>query len=439
MSEFDKKYSEEKDIDLTEESNEEFTIGFYDKGEENTDEVKPDRELFVTKYKEKTSKKKFGIPVLAAVMIITMMVSVFGTAYIIGGLVNRNNNKAESTEEFIGNTPNVDRLQGTSILQLSTDPNRQKMEIPDVAEKVGPAVVGIINKATNRSFYNNFQPETIEQGSGSGIIISSDGYIVTNNHVIEGAEALTVILNTGKEYDAVLKGADARTDLALLKIEATSLPFATLGDSTALRVGDLAIAIGNPLGQELAGTVTVGYISALNRSITIDNKTLTLIQTDAAINPGNSGGALVNEYGEVIGINTAKISSNQLEGLGFAIPTAEARPIIEDLMAAGYVKGRPVIGISGQAISAQQAKMYGLCEGVYVYTMSTNSPAYAAGLKIGDVITQIEGQTVKTVDEINVIKNKYKPNDVISITVWRNGQTVTVKLVLGEETPGLTQ
>ena len=439
MSEFDKKYSEEKDIDVTEESNEEFTIGFYDKGEENTDEMKSDRELFVTKYKEKTSKKKFGIPVLVAVMIITMMVSVFGTTYIIGGLVNQNDNKEEGVEELAGNTPNVDRLQGTSIIQLSTDPNRQKMEIPDVAEKVGPAVVGIINKATSRSYYNNFQPETIEQGSGSGIIISSDGYIVTNNHVIEGAEALTVILNTGKEYDAVLKGADARTDLALLKIEATSLPFATLGDSTALRVGDLAIAIGNPLGQELAGTVTVGYISALNRSITIDNKTLTLIQTDAAINPGNSGGALVNEYGEVIGINTAKISSNQLEGLGFAIPTAEARPIIEDLMAAGYVKGRPVIGISGQAISQQQAKMYGLCEGVYVYTMSTNSPAYAAGLKIGDVITQIEGQTVKTVDEINVIKNKYKPNDVISITVWRNGQTVTVKLVLGEETPGLTQ
>jgi len=406
-----------------------FSIDFYDKGEES-EEKAPVADFYVTTYNapKKKSKKKFGTFALVTAIVLTMLVSVFGTSFVALKFY-------EHSLKNQSQTPLVDKVQGTTAKAITANSNREKLEIPDIAEKVGPAVVGIINKATSRNYFYYAQPETIEQGSGSGIIISSDGYIITNYHVIEGAEEITVILNTGKEYSAVLKGGDARTDLALLKIEATELPFATLGDSTALRVGDLAVAIGNPLGQELAGTVTVGYISALNRSITIDNKTLTLIQTDAAINPGNSGGALVNAYGEVIGINTAKISSNQLEGLGFAIPTAEARPIIEDLMSAGYVKGRPVIGISGQAITSQQAKAYGLVEGVYVYSISSSSPAYMSGLKIGDIIIEIEGQQVKTVDEINTIKNKYKPNDVINITVWRNGTTMSVKLVLGEETP----
>lgn len=406
-----------------------FSINFYDKGEEK-ETADSGSEFYVTTYNDtkKKKKKKFGTLALVTAIILTMVVSVFGTSFVALKFYEYSlKNESE--------TPLLDKAQGKPAKAITANSNKEKLEIPDIAEKVGPAVVGIINKATSKNYFYYAQPETIEQGSGSGIIISSDGYIITNYHVIEGAEEITVILNTGKELPASLKGGDARTDLALLKVDATDLPFATLGDSTALRVGDLAVAIGNPLGQELAGTVTVGYISALNRSITIDNKTLTLIQTDAAINPGNSGGALVNAYGEVIGINTAKISSNQLEGLGFAIPTAEARPIIEDLMSAGYVKGRPVIGISGQAITSQQAKAYGLVEGVYVYSISSTSPAYMSGLKIGDIIIEVEGQQVKTVDEINNIKNKYKPNDVINITVWRNGSTMTVKLVLGEETP----
>ncbi len=418
----------EEIVEETDKEND-FSIDFYDRNEESPKGT-DSNEFYVTTYNEpkKKNKKKFGILALTTAIILTMVVSVFGTSFVALKFY-------EYSLKNQSQTPLVDKAQGKTAKAITANSNREKLEIPDIAEKVGPAVVGIINKATAKNYFYYAQPETIEQGSGSGIIISSDGYIITNYHVIEGAEEITVILNTGKELAASLKGGDARTDLALLKVEATDLPFATLGDSTSLRVGDLAVAIGNPLGQELAGTVTVGYISALNRSITIDNKTLTLIQTDAAINPGNSGGALVNAYGEVIGINTAKISSNQLEGLGFAIPTAEARPIIEDLMSAGYVKGRPVIGISGQAITSQQAKAYGLVEGVYVYSISSSSPAYMSGLKIGDIIIQVEGQQVKTVDEINTIKNKYKPNDVIDITVWRSGATTTVKLVLGEETP----
>lgn len=417
--------------EIVDESNEEddFSIDFYDRNEDAS-EVTNSSEFYVTTYNQpkKNKKRKFGMAVLVTAIVLTMVVSVFGTSFVALKFYEYSlKNQSE--------TPLLDKAQGKPAKAISANTNREKLEIPDIAEKVGPAVVGIINKATSKNYFYYAQPETIEQGSGSGIIISSDGYVITNYHVIEGAEEITVILNTGKEIPATLKGGDARTDLALLKVDATDLPFATLGDSTTLRVGDLAVAIGNPLGQELAGTVTVGYISALNRSITIDNKTLTLIQTDAAINPGNSGGALVNAYGEVIGINTAKISSNQLEGLGFAIPTAEARPIIEDLMSAGYVKGRPVIGISGQSITSQQAKAYGLVEGVYVYSISSTSPAYMSGLKIGDIIIEVEGQQVKTVDEINTIKNKYKPNDVINITVWRSGSTITVKLVLGEETP----
>jgi serine protease Do len=321
----------------------------------------------------------------------------------------------------------------------------KKMEIPDIADKVGPAVVGVINKTTySNSFpYSYYYPgyyqdntqTEIQQGSGSGIIISEDGYVVTNQHVVEGATSLSVILSTGQEYTATLKGSDARTDLALLKIDGENFPYATFGDSNALRVGELCVAIGNPLGQELAGTVTVGYISALNRSVTIDNKTLTLIQTDAAINPGNSGGALVNQYGQVIGINTAKISSSNLEGLGFAIPTSEATPIISDLMQSGYVKGRPVIGISGSAITKQQAERYNLVEGVYVYSMSVNSPANLAGIKVGDIVVECENKKVTTVDELNDIKNKYKPGDTIKLKVYRGGKYVDVALILAEEIP----
>lgn len=419
-------------------------------GEENKTAENTDCfSTLVTTPKKKKTKKKISMPIFIFSLIFAMIISTSAYALLAPSVsqlvkefkIKANSNIGTSEQKVLDNI--------SSANPTNTVANKTKLEIPDIAEKVGPAVVGVINMTTYSGYsYNDpygfffgqgdnsqQQGKEVQQGSGSGIIISEDGYIITNNHVVEGASSLKVILNTGEEFTASLKGADSRTDLALLKIEGKKFPYATLGDSTSLRVGDLAVAIGNPLGQELAGTVTVGYISALNRTMTIDNKQLTLIQTDAAINPGNSGGALVNCYGEVIGINTAKVSSSSLEGLGFAIPTAEAKPIIEDLIANGYVKGRPVIGIAGRAITANDAKKYNLVEGIYVYSMTDNSPAHMAGLKIGDIITECNGTAVKTVDELNNIKNKFKPNDTLKLKVWRTGEYVNINLILGEEVP----
>ena len=353
-----------------------------------------------------------------------------GGANISDTLMNNLETSSSQQEEQTGNAQ-----------KLVTANNSKVYTTPEIVDIVGPAVVGVINKTTYTNpyayYYGQQQQSTeVEQGSGSGVIISDDGYIVTNNHVIEGATEIVVILNAGEEYKAKLVGSDSKTDLAVLKIDAEALTYAKLGTSSELRVGETAIAIGNPLGQEFAGTTTQGIISGLNRTITIDNKTMNLIQTDAAINPGNSGGALCNEHGEVIGINTAKISSSQYEGLGFAIPIDDAKPIIEDLIANGYVTGTPVIGIGGRAVTEQDAKAYNLKVGVYVSSMTADSPAYMAGIKIGDIITECEGKKIETVEDLNEIKNKHKVGDTLKMKVYRQGETVNITLVLGEEAPG---
>ena len=312
--------------------------------------------------------------------------------------------------------------------------NKSMFSVVDIAKNVGPTVVGIISRVERQTFFGIPQ---ISEGSGSGIIITGDGYIITNNHVVEGAKELRVILNNGKEHEAKLIGTDPRTDLAVVKIEVSGIHSAILGDSAQLAVGELAVAIGNPLGNELAGSVTVGVISALNRSITIDDKKLNLIQTDAAINPGNSGGALVNSYGEVIGINTVKMSATGVEGIGFAIPINEAKPIIEDLMKNGYVKGRPIIGISGRNVSEQDSKNYDIPVGVYVAEVSPYSSAERAGIKYGDVIIKINGITVTTIEELNMEKENFKAGDTVSITFVREGEEATVEMLLQEEKPQL--
>lgn len=311
--------------------------------------------------------------------------------------------------------------------------DRQKLSDEDIAQQVGPAVVGIVNKGT-------FFQQEIDQSSGSGIILNGDGYIATNNHVIENASNLVVILSDGTQYDAKVIGTDPRTDLAVIKIEPNQeLTYAVLGDSSQLRTGENAIAIGNPLGMEFAGTVTKGVISALNRTITVENKQLTLIQTDAAINPGNSGGALVNAYGEVIGINTVKISSEATEGLGFAIPINEAKPILDDLILNGYVQGRPLIGISGRAITEQIHQVYGYPLGVYVVEVSPFSGAERAGIQPGDVIVKVEGKDIRSVEEINEIRDTRTVGDVLSMELNRRGETLTVQVELGEDKPILNQ
>jgi serine protease Do len=324
--------------------------------------------------------------------------------------------------------------EGIKLLATTGD----ELTVNQIAKKIGPSCVGIINKAklqpqryydpfSGRYFYYNnpAEGELIEQGSGSGIIISTDGYIVTNQHVIADANTITVILNSGEEFEATLIGADARTDLAVLKINKTGLAAAPLGDSNLAEVGDLAVAIGNPLGQELAGTVTSGVISAVNRKMTVDGRTYNLIQTDAAINPGNSGGALVNKYGQVIGINSIKMSQEGVEGIGFAIAMSEAKPIIDDLMNNGYVSGRPLIGIT-----ATESR-----NGLTVYTVAEDSGAKKAGVKVGDLIIKADGIVVKTVDELNDIKDKKSPGDKVTLTIIRDGELLEIKVELQEDKP----
>jgi len=396
----------------------------------------------VTEVPAKKEKKHRTVRLSALVIaiIFTAVVSVSGYA-LISPMISGGRVSLDSLQKDAGQV--TDGTDASAVLNTG----KRVLTVSEIADKVGPAVVGVVNKVKFSGYSNPFgfyfgerfpqqqEGQMIEQGSGSGVLISKDGYVVTNNHVIEGATEVTVIMNNGEEYAATVKGADSNTDLAVLKIEGNDFPYAALGSSSDLRVGELAVAIGNPLGQEFAGTVTSGIISALNRSITIDNKQLTLIQTDAAINPGNSGGPLVNQYGEVIGINTAKISSSELEGLGFAIPMDEAKPIIDDLLSSGYVRGRPVIGIGGRAVTEQDAKAYDLKVGVYVASMSPNSPAYMSGIKIGDIITEVNGKKVTTVDELNEIKNQHAVGDEITLKIWRQGDFLTIKLILGEEVP----
>ncbi len=323
---------------------------------------------------------------------------------------------------------------------LANNTNGKKaMTIPEIAEKVGPSVVGVINKTTVslQRFYDPFtgryysysdpsqDGQTVQQGSGSGIIFQSDGYIVTNWHVINGATEISVILNTGEEFTAKLVGSDEKTDLAVLKIDpgSTKLTAATLNSSADVKVGELAVAIGNPMGQEFSGSVTAGIVSAVNRTMTLDNRTYNLIQTDAAINNGNSGGALINQYGEVIGINSVKLSSTGIEGMGFAIAMSEAKPIIDDLMSSGYVKGRPLVGINIRDTG------YGL----FIENVVEGSGAEDAGLKTYDMILEVDGQKVSSTEEVNAIRDKKKAGDYLTFKILRDGETMEIQVRLSED------
>ena len=278
--------------------------------------------------------------------------------------------------------------------------------------------------------------------SGTGFIISEDGYIVTNYHVIEGAQAVSVSLlqsEDGEEIPAQIIGGDEQTDIAVLKIDKTDCVPVTLGKSSELIVGELAITIGNPLGSELSGTVTAGIISALNRKLTIEGREMNLIQTDASINSGNSGGPLINSYGQVVGITSAKVATAYGEGLGFAIPIDEALPIISDLIEHGYVKGRPIVGITGETISEIYAQYYDIPRGFIVREVVKNGPADKAGVQVGDIVIGIEGTLIENMDEFNEIKKNYKAGDTITISVYRNEKIVDLEITLAEDTSSKVQ
>ena len=326
--------------------------------------------------------------------------------------------------------------QGGATNSIVTSYNFATVENPVVAisKQVGPSVVGI--KVTYQA--QTFFGETQAEGEGSGIVYSKEGYIITNYHVVEEAIKSTkakveVLLANGETLEAKVIGGDAVTDIAVVKVESGKLTAAEFGDSDGVEVGELAVAIGNPLGQEFAGSVTVGYISAVNRTMTAEGTTYNLIQTDAAINSGNSGGPLVSSSGKVIGINTAKIAATGVEGMGFSIPINEVLPIVEELITNKKI-ARPYIGIGGVEIDEYDAKRYNLVPGVYVQTVDIKSAAEKAGIRQGDVIVEVDGTKVASVTEINVIKNKKKVGDKLTVKLYRDGEykTVTVTLALAE-------
>ena len=318
------------------------------------------------------------------------------------------------------------------------------------ANKILPSIVGIEVSftATSNSFFGFGQPVTsTATATGSGIIISEDGYIVTNNHVVSGsssssysyyelseATSVKVKLNSNTYgddsiFDAKIVGKDSQTDLAVLKIEKTDLTAAEFADSSQAVVGEFAMAVGSPLGLDT--TVTTGIISAVNREVVSDGTKYICIQTDAAINSGNSGGALVNSEGKVIGINTLKLSGNGVEGIGFAIPINSTLDIIDELIEHNKVI-RPYIGITGQDLDEETAKKNNLVVGIYVKDVESFSPAEKAGFKIGDVIIKADGKDIKTMDELNEIKNSHKVDDTMSITVNRDGEEKELSVKLAE-------
>lgn len=387
-------------------------------------------------------KKNKGLKVFAGIMCAILCVGVvslagYGTYALVSNQQDQQSAEAttEGTDEQnqSSSTLVLNDKPSTSNSSASVDLSEGELTITERAEKVLPSTVGIVSYIQNQqSIFGG------EQSQGSGIIISADGYIVTNEHVISGATSIKVVLQDDSEYNATLVGSDERTDLAVLKIDATGLTPAEFGNSDQMQIGEQVIAIGNPGGLELAGTVTVGYVSAVNRSITTTNgNTVNCIQTDAAINPGNSGGALVNTYGQVIGINSQKIAATDYEGIGFAISINEAQPIINDLIQYGYVRGRVVMGITMQMIDQTYAAIYGYQPGIGVVSVEAGSPAEEAGLVAGDIITAIDGQSITTQEELNSLLEQYSPGDTITLTVYRqsvrgDGQELSMELTFAE-------
>ena len=312
------------------------------------------------------------------------------------------------------------------------------MTTAQVAKAVSPSVVVITTEQVVYSQWSWYGQSQVESGAGSGVIISSDGYILTCAHVVEGASNITVSIGD-TDYPATIVGEDSTSDIAVIKIEATGLVPATVGDSEVLSVGDTVLAVGNPLG-ELGGTVTSGIVSALNRSVTIQGSsstnTMSLIQMDASVSPGNSGGGLFNMNGELIGIVNAKSSDSDAEGLGFAIPINDAIDVAQDLLENGYVTGRPYMGITYLAVTdAQTAMQYGVNNyGIYIVEVTAGGPADKAGLKSGDRIVSVDGTEVAQKTDLGTILQGHSAGDVLSITVARNGQMQTFSLTLGEKT-----
>jgi len=408
------------------------------------DEAKPEFPNS-SEYIEVKPKKKYNFITYISLVLVTALIS----SSVVGGVLyskfsseikNQNTliQKAGITTASLRatdvNKTNKDNIVKTALVQGSS--------IAEIAKKVGPSIIGIrmtVGNPQSRSYGTNQASAQVE---GSGIIISQDGYIMTNYHVVQYADpkgnsssntTLEVFLPDKRQAKAKFIGGDSKNDLAVIKIDLKNLPVAELGDSSKLAVGDQAIAIGNPLGMEFAGSVTVGVISALNRQVDAVNTSMNLIQTDAAINPGNSGGALVNSQGQVIGINSIKISQTGVEGLGFAIPINDVKPIVDQLIMFGYIKGRLSIGITGQQITDIIARQYGLQIGIYVMDVTKGSGADIAGIQKDDILINLDGKEIKTIQDLDNVMKGHKVSDTVSVTIVRQGVKKVLQLTFSED------
>ena len=347
-----------------------------------------------------------------------------------------NMSNGSSTQTVL--TTSSEQLKATNLFNTTNG----DLTVAQIAKKVGPSIVGIkmsVKTTRQSAFYGN--RSSTSDSEGSGIIFTEDGYIITNYHVVQYADpknnaantVLTVYLPDKREATAKFIGGDSDNDLAVIKIDLPDLPVAELGDSSEVEVGDPAVAIGNPLGMEFAGSVTYGVISALNRQLKTGDNSMSLIQTDAAINPGNSGGALVNKKGQVIGINSAKISVSGVEGLGFAIPMNIAKPIIDQLKTYGYVKGKPLIGISAQEVTASISRMYDIPVGIYISEVVPGGAAEVAGIKKGDILIKLDGKKIETLSDLDTVKKNHKAGNTVNAVVSREGKEITVKITFTED------
>ena len=327
---------------------------------------------------------------------------------------------------------------GSDSSITSASASGSSLTTEQVADLVSPSVVVITTEQVVYSQWSWYGQNQVESGAGSGVVISSDGYILTCAHVVSGASNITVTIGD-IDYPATVVGEDDTSDVAVLKIDATDLTPATVGNSDSLAVGESVLAVGNPLG-ELGGTVTSGIVSALNRSVTIQGtsstNTMSLIQMDASVSPGNSGGGLFNMNGELIGLVNAKSSSSDAEGLGFAIPINDAIKVAQELLENGYVTGRPYLGITYLAVTdAQTASQLGVnAYGVYVVEVVKGGPAEKAGLQAGDRIVSVDGTEIASKDDLGTLMQKHAAGDTLSITIARDGQMQTVNVTLGEKT-----
>lgn len=400
----------------------------------------------------KKPKKHIGLKIAASLMAMAFVSA--GSIGIYSQIIDKpQNNNTQLSESVSESSNQAVKAENMGMLNNEND-STKVLDTEEIVEKVLPSVVGIESEFSMPEEYQNsffgfgmMQQEQQQNpvGTGTGVVISQDGYIVTNAHVIYDSEhgyglasKISVLLNDNSTNEAEVIGYDVDCDLAVLKIEAENLTAAEFGSSDELRLGESVTAIGNPLGFDLMNTVTKGIVSGLNRSITINDKSMNLIQTDAAINSGNSGGPLINKYGQVIGINSSKLSSTygsaSIEGIGFAIPSDETTAIVKDLMEFGYVTGKPQLGITCQNVTETISQMYNMPVGVYIVEVTPDGAADKVGLKSGDILIKADGKEITTSDELNAQKNLHKAGEEMELTFVRNGEEHTTTITLDEIT-----